>query len=133
MQRSNPDQWSFTSRFFLVDGVTFPGRRLRYLSRFSLHIEMVNTRESPDMAGRMYPPIADIEYSEVNLEQDEKGDSESSSSSAEADGRDRMVSFEFSVAYKMDMKEAKKDIEVRTYRLSFIGYVDIRLTRSLAA
>ncbi len=58
---------------------------------------MINTRESPEKAGRLYPPVIAIEYGEISQDDLDKG---------------KEVDFEFSVTYEMDMKEGKKDIEV---------------------
>ena len=67
---------------------------------------MLDTRENPEKAGRMLPPIAEIEYSDIILESD---DDDKNSEVA----KKKKISFEFSVSYKMNMKESKKDIEVR--------------------
>ena len=58
---------------------------------------MLNTRESPDKAGRLYPPVAVIEYGEVSRDDLDNG---------------KELDFEFKVSYEMSMKEANKDIEV---------------------
>ena len=59
---------------------------------------MLNTRMSPDKAGRMYPPVVHVEYDTVGVDDLDAGEE---------------VDFEFSVSYEMNMREAKKDIEVR--------------------
>ena len=56
------------------------------------------TRENPEKAGRIYPPVAAIQYGEVSIDDWEQG---------------KKVEFEFSVKYKMEMREGKKDIGVR--------------------
>lgn len=58
---------------------------------------MVNTKEFPDKAGRIFPPIVTIEYGEVTLDDIE--------TNAE-------MAFDFSVDYKMEMRESRKDIEI---------------------
>ena len=60
-------------------------------------VDMLNTKEFPEKAGRIFPPIVKIEYGEVTLKDLEAGAS---------------VDFEFSVTYKMEMREARKDIEI---------------------
>lgn len=70
-------------------------KAVRYLSKMELRIEMLDTRENPDKAGRIYPPVAVIEYGEVSLDDLDKG---------------KEVEFVFSVSYKMEMREAQKDI-----------------------
>ena len=72
---------------------------------------MLNTNEFPKKAGRIFPPLANIEYGGVTPEDVEEG--------IEMD-------FEFKVSYKMEMREARKDIEVlffftNSYNLSFIS------------
>ena len=102
-----------TSRFFLVDRVSgvptsqFAAslsesrpKAVRYLSKMELRIEMLDTRENPEKAGRIFPPVAVIEYGEVSIDDLERG---------------KEVEFEFSVKYKMEMREAKKDIGVRRF------------------
>jgi hypothetical protein len=64
---------------------------------------MLNTRESPEKAGRMFPPLLVAEYAVVTRDD-------------LAQGKD--VEFEFSVNYKMEMKESKKDIEISVGVLS---------------
>ena len=59
---------------------------------------MIDTKEFPDKAGRIYPPVVEIEYGDVTLKDLEEG---------------KKMEFEFSVSYKMDIREAKKDIEVK--------------------
>ena len=61
-------------------------------------VNMIDTKEFPDKAGRIYPPVVEIEYGDVTLKDLEEG---------------RKMEFEFSVSYKMDIREAKKDIEVK--------------------
>ena len=58
---------------------------------------MIDTKEFPDKAGRIYPPVVEIEYGDVTLKDLEEG---------------KKMEFEFSVSYKMDIREAKKDIEL---------------------
>ena len=58
---------------------------------------MLNTREFPEKAGRIYPPLAVIEYGQATLDDLKSG---------------KEFDFEFSVNYEMEMKESKKDIEV---------------------
>jgi hypothetical protein len=62
-------------------------------------VELVNTREFADKAGRIFPPVVAVEYAEVTLQDLKDG---------------RQVDFEFTVSYEMSMKEAKKDIEAST-------------------
>ncbi len=59
---------------------------------------MLNTRENPKEAGRIYPPVIKVSYTEATTEDLANG--------AEAN-------FEFSVDYQMEKREAKKDIEVK--------------------
>ena len=71
---------------------------------------MLNTNEFPKKAGRIFPPLVNIEYGVVTPEDVEEG--------IEMD-------FEFKVSYKMEMREARKDIEVQFFftnlrNLSFI-------------
>ena len=75
---------------------------------------MLNTNEFPKKAGRIFPPLVNIEYGVVTPEDVEEG--------IEMD-------FEFKVSYKMEMREAKKDIEVlrnlcftKSRNLSFIVF-----------
>jgi hypothetical protein len=58
---------------------------------------MLNTREFPEKAGRIYPPLAIIEYGQATQEDLKAG---------------KEFEFEFSINYEMEMKESKKDIEV---------------------
>ena len=76
-------------------------KAVRYLSKMELRIEMLDTRENPEKAGRIYPPVAVIEYGEVSIDDLARG---------------KEVEFEFSVKYKMEMREAKKDIGVRLFK-----------------
>ena len=59
---------------------------------------MLNTKEFPDKAGRIFPPLINIEYGEVTLEDIEENNE---------------MDFEFKITYEMEMREARKDIEVR--------------------
>ena len=59
---------------------------------------MLNTREFPEKAGRIYPPLAIIEYGQATQDDLKSG---------------KEFQFEFSISYEMEMKESKKDIEVR--------------------
>jgi hypothetical protein len=70
---------------------------VRYLSKLEIRISLINTREFPEKAGRMYPPVIALEYGEVTLDDLSNG---------------REVDFEFGVTYEMEIKESKKDIEV---------------------
>ena len=98
--------WKFTSRIFLVDTVSgIPVSQdselerpnvVRYLSKMEIKIRMIDTREEPEKAGRMYPPIVKVEYAEITL--DDLANREE-------------VPFRFEVNYEMDNKESKKDIE----------------------
>ena len=63
-------------------------------------VEMLNTRLSPSKAGRMFPPVVRVEYDTVDVDDLDNGDE---------------VEFEFSVSYEMNMREAKKDIEVNSF------------------
>ena len=65
---------------------------------------MLDTRENPDKPGRIFPPLVEIEYSEVNVETDDNDKEKSNVLGS--------VSLEYDVSYKVDMKEAKKDIEI---------------------
>ena len=58
---------------------------------------MLNTKEFPDKAGRIFPPLINIEYGEVTLEDI---------------GENNEMDFEFKITYEMEMREARKDIEV---------------------
>ena len=101
--------WVLTSRFFLVDsvgGVRSGDSRpdvIRYLESLELRISLVNTRESPDKPGMIHPPLAVLKYREISKEEAKDG--------AE-------VVMKFSVSYKMDMKEAHKDVEIAVGVLS---------------
>ena len=101
--------WVLTSRFFLVDsvgGVRSGDTRpdvIRYLESLELRISLVNTRESPDKPGMIHPPLAVLKYREITKEEAKDG--------AE-------VAMKFSVSYKMDMKEAHKDVEISVGVLS---------------
>ena len=101
--------WVLTDRFFLVDtvgGVRAEGRPpeiVRYLTRLELRVNLVNTRDSPDKPGMIHPPIAVLQYEEVTLDQARDG---------------ATVEMTFSVSYKMDMKEAHKDVEISVGVLS---------------
>ena len=59
---------------------------------------MLNTKEFPDKAGRIFPPLINIEYGEVTLEDIEENNE---------------MEFEFKITYEMEMREARKDIEVK--------------------
>ena len=101
--------WVLTDRFFLVDtigGVRSEGKSpeiVRFLSRLELRVTLINTRESPDKPGMIHPPVAVLKYEEVTLEEARDG---------------KKVEMEFSVSYKMDMKEARKDVEISVGVLS---------------
>ena len=80
---------------------------------------MLNTNEFPKKAGRIFPPLVNIEYGVVTPEDVEEG--------IEMD-------FEFKVSYKMEMREARKDIEVyffftNSYNLSFIVSISKKISR----
>ena len=96
---------------------------------------MLNTNEFPKKAGRIFPPLVNIEYGVVTPEDVEEG-------------IEIFIylfifylfifiiiflgiemDFEFKVSYKMEMREAKKDIEVlrnlcftKSRNLSFIVF-----------
>ena len=63
-----------------------------------IRVNMLNTKEFPEKVGRIYPPIVSIEYGEITSKEMEEGTE---------------VNFEFSVTYEMEMRETRKDIEVR--------------------
>ena len=63
---------------------------------------MLNTKEFPDKAGRIFPPLINIEYGEVTLEDIEENNE---------------MDFEFKITYEMEMREARKDIEVSSKSL----------------
>ena len=67
---------------------------------------MLNTKESPDKAGRIFPPVVEVEYGEVTLKDLEEG---------------KKMDFEFSVSYRMEMREARKDIEVCNNVMGVVG------------
>ena len=69
---------------------------------------MINTKEFPEKAGRIFPPIVKIEYGEVTTKDLENG---------------AKMDFEFSVNYQMEMREARKDIEVK-YLHCITPYID---------
>ena len=105
----NEKNWILTNRLFLVDSVggvrvkdQFP-ETVRYLSRLELRVNMINTRESPEKPGMIHPPVAVLEYKEVTIDEARDG--------AE-------VEMIFSVDYKMNMKEANKDVEIAVGVLS---------------
>ena len=60
----------------------------------------LNPREYPKMAGRIYPPWAEIEYGEITLDQLKNGEE---------------VEFQFTVDYAMKSFNSEKDIEVRRH------------------
>ena len=64
---------------------------------------MLNTKEFPDKAGRIFPPLINIEYGEVTLEDIEENNE---------------MDFEFKITYEMEMREARKDIEVSSKSLT---------------
>ena len=64
---------------------------------------MLNTKEFPDKAGRIFPPLINIEYGEVTLEDIEENNE---------------MDFEFKITYEMEMREARKDIEVTSISLT---------------
>ena len=64
---------------------------------FFSRVTMLNTKEVPGNAGKIYPPLVSIEYGEVTTKDLEEG---------------KKMDFEFSVSYNMEMREARKDIEV---------------------
>ena len=65
----------------------------------------MNPREYPKMAGRIYPPWAEIEYGEITLDQLKNGEE---------------VEFQFTVDYAMKSFNSEKDIEVIIYSLKNI-------------
>ncbi len=110
-EEKDDSRWSLTSRIFLVDAVSgIPVRDkkegdgpegslpelVRYMSRLSMTVDVVNARERPGRSGKIYPPVVAVEY-------------------AVAESRDigKEVEFHFDVEYRMDLKEGKRDIEVR--------------------
>eukprot|EP00094_Tigriopus_californicus_P012053 TCALIF_11646-PA protein Name:"Similar to Tmem67 Meckelin (Rattus norvegicus)" AED:0.11 eAED:0.11 QI:708/0.75/0.55/1/1/1/9/0/735 len=107
-EEEEKSRWQFTTRFFLVDTISgipvsneeiqnSKPKHVRYLSKMKIKIRMLNTREDPKKAGRIYPPIVVIEYGDISrdaLEESQEG-----------------LDFSFEVNYEMDMKESKKDIE----------------------
>jgi hypothetical protein len=64
----------------------------------------LNTKEFPEKVGRIFPPIVAIEYGEISLADLEEGVN---------------VDFEFSVTYTMEMRESRKDIEVKMQKNHF--------------
>ena len=66
----------------------------------------LNPREYPKMAGRIYPPWAEIEYGEITLDQLKNGEE---------------VEFKFTVDYAMKSFNSEKDIEVRIYSFQEIS------------
>ena len=64
---------------------------------------MLNTKEFPEKAGRIYPPVISVEYGEVTIKDVEEGNK---------------MDFEFSVSYIMEMREARKDIEVNSIKFA---------------
>ena len=69
---------------------------------------MLNTKEFPDKAGRIFPPVIAIEYGEVTIKDLEEG---------------KKMDFEFSVSYSMELREARKDIEVNISIYLILRYV----------
>ena len=65
---------------------------------FFYRVLALNPREYPKMAGRIYPPWAEIEYGEITLDQLKNGEE---------------VEFQFTVDYAMKSFNSEKDIEVR--------------------
>ena len=41
---------------------------IRYLKRMDIRVQMINTRENPEKAGRMYPPVVAVEYGETSYD-----------------------------------------------------------------
>ena len=60
-------------------------------------------KEFPEKAGRIYPPVISVEYGEVTIKDVEEGNK---------------MDFEFSVSYIMEMREARKDIEVNSIKFA---------------
>ena len=103
----DPDDWSFVTRLFLVDnvaGMDAKPRQLRYLSKMEIHVELVDAHKEPNKAGQIYPPRIAVEYATVSEDEDEES-----------------VQVEFSVSYRVDMKEEKKKIEIAVGVMSVFG------------
>ena len=81
----------------------YPSLFARYLSSMHIQITMLNTKESPDKPGRIHPPVVQVEYKDISLEEADKGVE---------------VEMSFSISYKMEMRETKKDIEIAVGVLS---------------
>ena len=71
-----------------------------FLLCFLNRVLALNPREYPKMAGRIYPPWAEIEYGEITLDQLKNGEE---------------VEFQFTVDYAMKSFNSEKDIEVRRH------------------
>ena len=79
---------------------------------------MLNTNEFPKKAGRIFPPLVNIEYGVVTPEDVEEG--------IEMD-------FEFKVSYKMEMREARKDIEVLFFFYKFTqSFIHINFKKKIS-
>ena len=113
-QDKSNEKKELTTRFFLVDTAT--GLRaggngvpevVRYLKKFKIQVDMLNTKEFPEKAGRIYPPVISVEYGEVTIKDVEEGNK---------------MDFEFSVSYIMEMREARKDIEVNSIAVFYTTY-----------
>ena len=80
-------RWGLTSRFFLVDvlsGASVSDQQkkadigaepplpitVRYAKGIEIRVKALNTRDFPEKAGRIYPPLLVIEYDEVVLNDD---------------------------------------------------------------
>ena len=76
-----------------------------FIFYFLNRVLALNPREYPKMAGRIYPPWAEIEYGEITLDQLKNGEE---------------VEFQFTVDYAMKSFNSEKDIEVIIYSLKNI-------------
>ena len=115
-QNKDLNNWRLTSRFFMLDALSGSSvaakqaakdddepviaEMFRYAKRISIKVTALNTRQYPEKAGRIYPPLVSIEYEDVTLEEVEAGNS---------------FDFEFVVEYDMEIWETEKELEVGVY------------------
>nr|XP_040580158.1 meckelin-like [Lepeophtheirus salmonis] len=112
----------FITRFFMMDrigGVASESEdesvpeAIRFLKKFHLKIQLLDTREYPQLSGTIYPPLIEIEYGVITREELE----EARKNNLEGSG----FTFEFKIDYSMDIRESIKDIEISIGVLSAIA------------
>ena len=75
---------------------------IRYAKKIEFRVNALNTREFPEKAGRIYPPLVMVEYDEFDL----------------VDTPKESFDFTFKVSYDMEVGETEKDIEISVGVLS---------------